>query len=234
MIFDAWAQCSEGDWAKSKFLMQIRERHTTKRTGCRKWLFDWEMDQRFGAEIGDMLRQAKLADPQLSRTEARYFPGVPQSDKTRQFKTLVDDVEDDVHEEEVEQLFSCLDESSSSSSLANETGKAGGLCRSEKMQIVWQTVPKPKPNRKDTAGKSSKKEKDKKTKGKKEKDKDNKSKNKDTPEVAAQKALLKNCKKALVCVFLFFQKIDKRQNFQKQERNRFLHIPRQLQRHPAS
>ena len=156
--------------------MQVRERHTTKRTGCRKWLFACEMDKRFGEEVAQIMRDAKLADPHLKATEVRYFPGVPQSEKTRQFKTLVDDTEDDIHEEEVDRLFSCLDESSSSSSGKRPKGGKNGGGKKDKKEKKTKKVDK-------KVDKKDKKEK--------------KEKAEDPPDVAAQKALIKNCKKAL-------------------------------------
>ena len=138
VIFDAWAQCGEGQWSKSKFLMNVRERHSVQRRGCRKWLFDWEMDQRFGQEVASMIRDAKLADAELTQREVRYFPGIPESEKTRQYLTLVDETQDDVHEEEIDRLYSCLDESSSGSSSdakpkkerkGGKEAKARGLCK---------------------------------------------------------------------------------------------------------
>jgi hypothetical protein len=78
ILYDAWESCS-GDWNKSKFLMNIRERHIKRCKGTRKWLFAWEMDQRFGAQIGEQMRVRKEENAELSQREIRYHP---ELDKT--------------------------------------------------------------------------------------------------------------------------------------------------------
>ena len=76
MLYDAWAQC-EGDWNKSSFLQTIRERHCSTRRGTRKWLTSKEMDERFGADMAIAIRNRKLFDPDLKRTETRFHPELP-------------------------------------------------------------------------------------------------------------------------------------------------------------
>lgn len=78
VLFDAWAQCGEGaNWESSVFLMSIRERHCSTRRGTRKWLTAMEMDQRFGAEMAQSIRDRKLYEPDLKRTETRFHPELP-------------------------------------------------------------------------------------------------------------------------------------------------------------
>ena len=54
--------------------MNIRERHIKRCKGTRKWLFAWEMDQRFGADIAEQMRVRKEENPELSQREIRYHP----------------------------------------------------------------------------------------------------------------------------------------------------------------
>ena len=77
ILYDACASCSEGQWEKSKFLVSIRERHSTTRRGVRKWLTAPEMDTRFGAENGNLIRNRKLLDPELKERETREHPELP-------------------------------------------------------------------------------------------------------------------------------------------------------------
>ena len=73
MLYDAWASC-EGVWTKSTFLQSVRERHSTKRRGVRKWLTSQEMDTRFGEELAEQIRNRKLFDENLKDTEVREHP----------------------------------------------------------------------------------------------------------------------------------------------------------------
>ena len=51
VLFDAWSQC-DAVWEKSKFLMQVRERHLKSVRGQRLWLMASEMDAKWGWQIG--------------------------------------------------------------------------------------------------------------------------------------------------------------------------------------
>ena len=45
--------------------------------GVRKWLTAPEMDARFGAENGNLIRNRKLLDPELKERETREHPELP-------------------------------------------------------------------------------------------------------------------------------------------------------------
>ena len=57
--------------------MSIRERHSTTRRGTRKWLTAKDMNERFGEEMAQAIRDRKLYDPDLKRTETRFHPELP-------------------------------------------------------------------------------------------------------------------------------------------------------------
>ena len=76
MLYDAWAAC-EGDWKKSSFLQSVKERHSSKRRGVRKWLTVQEMDARFGPELAEQIRNRKLFDESLKESEVREHPECP-------------------------------------------------------------------------------------------------------------------------------------------------------------
>ena len=83
VLYDAWASCGEGDWKKSTFLLRIRERHSTKRRGVRRWLTAAEIDEKFGKDLGEQVRQRKLLDDELSKKEVRYNPNLPSSEDSQ-------------------------------------------------------------------------------------------------------------------------------------------------------
>ena len=80
MLYDAWAACGEGNWSKSSFLMKIRERHSTKRRGVRRWLLYSELVTRFGEDLTVQLTNRKLLDKELSEKEVRFHPEFPNSE----------------------------------------------------------------------------------------------------------------------------------------------------------
>lgn len=79
VLFDAWSQCA-GNWSRSKFLMNIRERHSSRRRGVRKWLFAHQMDEVFGKEVAEGMRERKRMDPDLWESETRFHPECPQQE----------------------------------------------------------------------------------------------------------------------------------------------------------
>ena len=77
VLYDAWSSCGEGNWSKSTFLMHIRERHTSKKRGVRKWLTASEMNAIFGAEAAELIRVRKLDTEELRNKETRFHPELP-------------------------------------------------------------------------------------------------------------------------------------------------------------
>ena len=120
VLYDAWASCA-GQWEKSTFLQQVRDRHRSTRCGTRRWLTVSEMDDKFGEEMATQIRNRKLLDPELCAREVRSHPELPSAS---QYLTLVEECEVDEHCEEVDKLFSCLDGGRQSSSSSSSRGKA--------------------------------------------------------------------------------------------------------------
>ena len=80
MLYDAWSACSEGNWKESKFLQNIRSRHSNKKRGTRKWLFASEMDKLFGREAAELMRVRKLESEELAAREVRFHPELPHKE----------------------------------------------------------------------------------------------------------------------------------------------------------
>lgn len=80
VLFDAWCQCEEGNWAQSKFYMDIRTRHTQKRKGIRRWLLPHEMDERFTPAVAQAMREHKGTKEELWEKETRFHPELPQKE----------------------------------------------------------------------------------------------------------------------------------------------------------
>lgn len=77
VLYDAWAACGEGNWKTSKFLLKIRERHSTKCRGVRRWLSMAELVVRFGEDLARQLANRKLLDEELKEKETRFHPEFP-------------------------------------------------------------------------------------------------------------------------------------------------------------
>ena len=73
-MFDAWAQCGEGKWDSSKFLLSIRSRHTSKVRGTRKWLMVKDMNEAFGEDVAEKMRTRKLTDGHVGQDRGAVAP----------------------------------------------------------------------------------------------------------------------------------------------------------------
>ncbi|CAK9073024.1 unnamed protein product, partial [Durusdinium trenchii] len=100
------------------------------RRGVRKWLFAHQMDEVFGKEVAEGMRERKRMDPDLWESETRFHPECPQQEEFRQYLCLVEDAHEDEHCEEVDRLYSCLDQDSDSSD-AGSTGKKRGKAEAQ-------------------------------------------------------------------------------------------------------
>jgi len=78
-LYDAWNACS-GNWSSSRFLQNIRERHSHRKKGTRKWLFATEMDQMFGVPVATLMRTRKLENAELRAKETRNHPELPEAE----------------------------------------------------------------------------------------------------------------------------------------------------------
>ena len=84
VLYDAWASCGEGNWTESKFLMKIRDRHSTKKRGVRRWLTATKMNARFGEDLAEQIRNRKLLDKELNSKEVRAHPELPDNEDLHQ------------------------------------------------------------------------------------------------------------------------------------------------------
>ena len=79
ILYDAWTTCS-GEWSKSTFYMNVRSRHLSRTRGVRKWLTALEMDERFGCDLAQQIRDRKNNDTELKAKETRAHPELPDSE----------------------------------------------------------------------------------------------------------------------------------------------------------
>ncbi|CAL1169044.1 unnamed protein product [Cladocopium goreaui] len=150
--------------------MHIRERHTSKKRGVRKWLTASEMNAIFGAEAAELIRVRKLDTEELRNKETRFHPELPGMKEHMQYLTLVEDAEEEEHQEELDRLFQAIDNDSSDSVRKKE---------------------------KKNAKKSKKDKNDKKEKKAKDEDDKKDKKEEEDPEKAANAKLAKDAKKAI-------------------------------------
>ena len=78
-LFDAWLTAGE-DWKKSKLLEILRSKTGSRKRGIRKWLTFDEMEQKWGKQIAQEIREAKLNDPDLKARETRDHPDLPKNE----------------------------------------------------------------------------------------------------------------------------------------------------------
>ena len=79
ILYEAWNAC-EGDWKRSRFLQSIKERHSNRKRGVRKWLLAAEMNTMFGEEVAQLMRDRKLSDDKLMEKEVRNHPELPEKE----------------------------------------------------------------------------------------------------------------------------------------------------------
>ena len=72
VLFEAWLQ-AEGNWAKSSLLVRLRSREGKTKRGLRRWMFKTDMITKFGEAVATMMIEAKVADPERSKTRSGFI-----------------------------------------------------------------------------------------------------------------------------------------------------------------
>lgn len=62
-------------------MVQLRQKRTMRRHGCRKWLTEIEIASKYGSkEIAAAIVRAKLSDAEAARTQVRKHPDLGEND----------------------------------------------------------------------------------------------------------------------------------------------------------
>ena len=76
VLYEAWLGC-EGKWRTSRLYISIKNRHSNKRTGVRRWQTRQQLEAKFGVEVTEDLINRKLGCQKLKETETRAHPELP-------------------------------------------------------------------------------------------------------------------------------------------------------------
>ena len=76
MLFQAWTEC-EADWTKSKLYLQCKVTDKRKCVGEMVWLTMKQLVDKFGESAAEAMRDYKLNDPTLCKSEVRWHPSAP-------------------------------------------------------------------------------------------------------------------------------------------------------------
>ena len=106
VLFEEWAG-SEEDWSKSNLIIQMRSRNKHSKKGCRRWLTQREIADKYGsADIAADIVRLKLEDNKTRASTVRDHPDLPGREDMRQFLVFDYSEETDERDEILESLFS--------------------------------------------------------------------------------------------------------------------------------
>ena len=71
VLMEQWTSCS-GCWSQSEFFLSIKQKRKNRTYGSRRWMCKAEIQAKFGsAEVAQQIIDAKMADPELKKTQVR-------------------------------------------------------------------------------------------------------------------------------------------------------------------
>lgn len=76
ILYEAYLSCG-GDWKSSKIYLSVKEKHSRKRQGVRKWMIRPEIERKFGVEGANAIIDRKEGEEELRLTEIRDHPECP-------------------------------------------------------------------------------------------------------------------------------------------------------------
>ena len=125
VLFEEWAG-SEEDWSKSNLIIQMRSRNKHSKKGCRRWLTQREIADKYGsAEIAADIVRLKLEDRKARASTVRDHPDLPGREDMRQFLVFDYSEETDERDEILESLFS-VEDGSDKDDVPTNSGRGRG------------------------------------------------------------------------------------------------------------
>ncbi|CAK9069365.1 Uncharacterized protein SCF082_LOCUS34741 [Durusdinium trenchii] len=110
---DEWLSCN-GEWRKSTLFKKMIERKTTSTHGARVWMTFQQIAEKYKSEeVARRIVEAKLADPELRRTQVKDHPDCPESEELRLYLVWESEGVSEVHDSVIEDIFQAVDGDSS-------------------------------------------------------------------------------------------------------------------------
>ena len=123
MLFEAWLNCA-GDWAKSSLYINCKTSHSSIRKGVRRWMTRQEVVDRFGEAAAEAIILRKLGDANLSVTECRRHPELPDSIDLMQFLILDTEIQVEKEEDLMQILYKAAETSNADASSSTSLGSS--------------------------------------------------------------------------------------------------------------
>ena len=105
ILYEQYTAC-EGKWTRSSLVVSLRERHSTKKRGCRKWLtFRQLCDKYQSIEAAEEIIMNKLSDETMAKQDVKPHPDAPLNPQLTLFRVWDEEGECDKSDEVLESLF---------------------------------------------------------------------------------------------------------------------------------
>ena len=123
--------CS-GCWKKSKIYLSCKDTSSHRRMGVRVWMTRAQIVQKHGEEAADAIILRKQQDPELSKTDIRPHPDLPDSPELTQYRILDTSQEVETTEDVMQLLYEAVDGSGSSSANSGSGGSSSAKNKKDK------------------------------------------------------------------------------------------------------
>ena len=116
LLYEQYTAC-DGKWTRSSLVVSLRERHSTKKRGCRKWMtFKQLCDKYQSVQAAEEIIMNKLTDEVMAKQDVKPHPDAPLNPQLTLFRVWDEEGETDEHDEVLESLFSLAQDDDMASS----------------------------------------------------------------------------------------------------------------------
>ena len=116
VLYEQYTAC-DGKWTRSSLVVSLRERHSTKKRGCRKWMtFKQLCDKYQSVQAAEEIIMNKLTDEVMAKQDVKPHPDAPLNPQLTLFRVWDEEGETDEHDEVLESLFSLAQDDDMASS----------------------------------------------------------------------------------------------------------------------
>ena len=123
ILYEQYTAC-DGKWSRSSLVVSLRERHSTKKRGCRKWLtFKQLIDKYQSVEAAEEIIMNKLSDERMAKEDVKPHPDTPLNPQLTLFRVWDEEGECDETDEVLESFFSMTQDDDLKSSKRSRSEK---------------------------------------------------------------------------------------------------------------
>ena len=123
ILYEQYTAC-DGKWSRSSLVVSLRERHSTKKRGCRKWLtFKQLIDKYQSVEAAEEIIMNKLSDERMAKEDVKPHPNTPLNPQLTLFRVWDEEGECDETDEVLESFFSMTQDDDLKSSKRSRSEK---------------------------------------------------------------------------------------------------------------